>query len=95
MQINYDKERYACYFKPIKDTNWYIMYTDVNYVSGEFYYILMTSKILLMILMISTPSICLIVFLITYKNRKKLEKVAYFDSLTGVYNFTMFRKKLK
>lgn len=95
VQINYDKERYACYFKPIKDTNWYIMYTDVNYVSGEFYYILMTSKILLMIFMISTPSICLIIFLITYKNRKKLEKVAYFDSLTGAYNFTMFRKKIK
>ena len=80
----------------VSNADWYIIYSDTTNLNLDNFYIFFNkiqSLLLILFIVIITISI--------YLNRKmffeqrKIEKLAYYDSLTGSFNFSKFNKDLK
>lgn len=86
---------YPIYVQPVNVNGWYIVYVDTSYGSSD------SIQYLITIVAVMTIGILILYVLFVFwcyrlfwKSIRELIQIAYYDKLTGAYNFDRFRQKI-
>lgn len=94
-EMNYLNKSYPIYFEPIGINNWYLIYVDnLNGGKSPIYNLIITITLFVFFIILASIILILWGYKFIRNNNTTLLNLAYYDSLTGSYNFEKFKSEL-
>lgn len=88
-----DEVEYGVYFEHLDYTDWYIYIINATEVKNSYIgKVVYITKLTLMSIIGIILFFCILAYFVLNKNNKVLNKLAYYDELTGAYKSNYFRK---
>jgi diguanylate cyclase (GGDEF)-like protein len=91
-KLTYKNKTYPLYVEPLDVNNWNLIYIDkFNSIKSPVYALIYIASITFILITIIIILAIILVYRMLLKHNKDLIKLAYYDKLTGCYNFEKFR----